>query len=222
MLSGHDFPKPDRLSAIHTGTPRLFRHTRALAETATASTAAGTTAAAATTATTSSPGSDANGIRATDGTRSTTSRGPDAGTRLERSGWKSDDTTPNCAAQQVELNRPKFGQPLQATNEPASRCSLGSIVLSSLGIRQHGRRRRRLPASRSRLRVSHPPLFPPPSAHTHALSWPLAPARCRRIQAFRFSPGQPPSLPNLLSPSRSTRAYPSFFAYLATPRHLPI
>lgn len=39
--------------------------------------------------------------------------------------------TPNCAAQQVELNHPKFGQPLQATNEAASRCSLGSFSLLS-------------------------------------------------------------------------------------------
>lgn len=113
-----------------------------------------------------------------------------------------------------------------ASNKRSSLTVLSRIVLSSLGIRQHGRRRRRLPASRSWLRVSHPPLFPPPHtdtcAHTRTRrSLSLQPA-VTPIHASPFPPGQPPSLPNRLSPSRSTRAYPSSFAYLATLRRLPI
>lgn len=55
-----------------------------------------------------------------------------------------------------------------ASNKRTSLTVLSRIVLSSLGIRQHGRRRRRLPASRSWLRVSNSPSLHS-SPHTRSL-----------------------------------------------------
>lgn len=135
--------------------------------------------------------------------------------------------TPNCAAQQVELNHPKFGQPLQATNEPASRCSLGSFsLLSGYGNMAAVAAASQHPALGSVSRT--PPLFSPHHTHARYLSSlsfsppslylpsypPLSPYRRQR---------QPPSLPNLFPVSRSTRRYPLFVrlpGHPTTPPHL--
>jgi hypothetical protein len=72
------------------------------------------------------------------------------------------------AAQQVRIKPPKVLGRAAASNKRSSLTVLSRIVLSSLGIRQHGRRRRRrrLPASRSLLRVSGSPPSAPLVFHT--------------------------------------------------------
>ena len=140
--------------------------------------------------------------------------------------------TPNCAAQQVELNHPKFGQPLQATNEAASRCSLGSFsLLSGYGnmaavaaASQHpalGSVSRGPPSPLSLSFDTHVPVqnrLPRLSlslarfhgAHTHA-----------RTRAHALSPFLPRSRISLAA-SLSLSLSLSSSSYLATLRRLPI
>ena len=102
----------------------------------------------------------------------------EANLRVERMHY-----TPNCAAQQVELNHPKFRQPLQATNEAASRCSLGSFsLLSGYGNMAAVAAASQHPALGS---VSRTPLS---SLLQHTRSTPQAASRLSRSHSFSLVP----------------------------------
>ena len=152
--------------------------------------------------------------------------------------------TPNCAAQQVELNHPKFGQPLQATNEAASRCSLGSFsLLSGYGnmaavaaASQHpalGSVSRGPPSPLSLSFDTHVPVqnrLPRLSlsldrafsrrTHTHARTHARARSLSSSLSLCLFLPPESPSPP--LSLSLSLSLLLSSSSYLATLRRLPI